>query len=590
MLRKGFENKYKKVYAHLWHTFGASWFVRASFIMQLFSRIAKLIINPVAISFIIGGLARADIDTARNGVLIFIASSLTIGILSPLTRYIGMLGENKTYAMITYAYFSKLVSADLEYFNSNLAGYLTTATRQYTDGCVELVRALRSQYMNTILTIVFPVAVITCFDPVLGLVTLVLCSVQIIYLFWASQIIDRYRTQTREIYKRNSGKMADVISNILAIKASSQEKSHIKQIEEGANLESRIFKKRYTVQARLIVAREFLTVVFFAVLLWLTVERMGNGLITIEAAVLVITYSLTILAGVYALQDDLDKHDDYIDKIIPAFEILNRKNSVRDPVKPLELTNPKGDITFKSVSFSYEQSGKADPVLDSLDLIIPHGQKIGIVGISGAGKSTITKLLLRFNDVDNGAILIDNIDIRDLKQETLRAQIAYVPQEPLLMHTSVRENVLLSRPESSDSDIAKALQAAHAQSFVEKLPNNIHSIVGERGVKLSGGQKQRIAIARAVLQQTPIIVLDEATSALDSESEQIIKDSFAEILKGKTAIVVAHRLSTLSDMDRIIIIDKGKIVEDGTHESLLDCQGAYYRLWQRQNRTIEETW
>jgi len=224
-------------------------------------------------------------------------------------------------------------------------------------------------------------------------------------------------------------------------------------------------------------------------------------------------------------------------------------------------------------------------VFSDFCLKIPHGQKVGVVGLSGAGKSTLTKLLLRFSDVDSGKIMIDGVDIRAVKQADLRKQIAYVPQEPLLFHASIRDNVLLTDPDSSDENVRKALKAAHAVTFVDQLSKGVESIVGERGVKLSGGQKQRIAIARAVLRHAPIMILDEATSALDSESEQIIKDSFSEILKGKTAIVIAHRLSTLSGMDRIIVIEHGKLIEDGTHEELVKRNGSYANLWKRQQRT-----
>jgi len=273
-----------------------------------------------------------------------------------------------------------------------------------------------------------------------------------------------------------------------------------------------------------------------------------------------------------------------VDKIIPAFEILNRKNKITDPAQPLPFTKVRGDIRMEHMMFAYD---KGATVFTDFNLHIPAGQKVGIVGLSGAGKSTLTKLLLRFDDVTGGAIRIDGTNIVDIRQGDLRSNIAYVPQEPLLFHASIRENVLLSHPEATDKDIRRALKSAHALDFVSALPEQLDSIVGERGVKLSGGQKQRIAIARAVLRKTPIIILDEATSALDSESEQIIKDSFTDILKGRTAIVVAHRLSTLSEMDRIIVIEGGKLVEDGTHEQLVAAKGAYARLWNRQQRHLD---
>ena len=580
--------KYKLVYGHLWGTYGQFWVVRISFTLQIIARICKLIVLPVAISIIITNLSKRNFTKAQVAVFMYAGFSLLLGVLIPLIRYIGMLGENKAYREITEKYFSRLVSADLDYFYSNQAGYLTTATRHYVDSCMQLARALRDSYLNTVLSIVFPLCVILYLDLWLGLVALALSITQGVYLFWASHAITPSRTRSREIYKHNSGRMADIVSNILAVKATAQEATCVRHVREGSEEEGQLFYERYKTQSKLVSIREGITVVFFLVLLWLTVHRMSGGFITITTAVLVVTYTATILTGIYMLSDDLDEHDDLVDKIIPAFEVLNRRNIINDPLKPKKLKDVRGQVSFDNISFAYDKKKDMRPVLTNFSLTIPAGQKVGIVGLSGAGKSTLAKLLLRFNDVDQGHVLIDNVDVRDLKQTDVRRCIAYVPQEPLLFHASVRDNVLLSRPSATVEEVREALSSAHALKFVSQLPEGLDSIVGERGVKLSGGQKQRIAIARAVLQQSPIMILDEATSALDSESEQIIKDSFSKVLKDKTALVIAHRLSTLSEMDRIVVIEKGICVEDGTHEELLAKEGIYTRLWRRQLKHSDE--
>ncbi len=432
-----------------------------------------------------------------------------------------------------------------------------------------------------------PLVVIAWLDHLLGLITLFLCLIQGIYIVMASKIIDPFRSKSREIYKRNSGKISDIISNILAVRSSATEDYYVELVGKGAKIESQAFINRYIVQAKLIGLREALTVIFNIIILLLAVERMRTGVIDITTAILVITYATTILNGVYSLSDNIDEHDDLIDRIIPAFDILNRKNRIVETERPVSLGQTKGKIEFVNVNFKYDNN-KEHAVLNGFNLEIPSGQKIGVVGLSGAGKSTITKLLLRFNDVDEGAVLIDDIDIKQITQNELRRNISYVPQEPLLFHTTIKENVRVGKHNATDSEVIEALNAAHAYEFVGVLPEKIDSIVGERGVKLSGGQKQRIAIARAVLQNAPIIVLDEATSALDSESEQIIKSSFREILKGRTAIVIAHRLSTLSEMDRIIYIDNGKIIEDGSHDELLKLNGFYAKLWRKQQNIFSE--
>ncbi len=566
--------------------------MRISFILQFVGRICKLIGLPVATSLIIASLSKGDFDGAYRGVAIFVAFSFTLGVANPLIKYIGLRGENPTYIKVIGDYFTKLVSTDIEYFNSNLSGYLTAATRQYADTTSQLIRDLRDRYMNTVLSIFFPLIIIAWLDPLLGFVALVLSVVLAVYMIGASRVVNKYRTRFREAYKKTSGRISDIISNILAVKSASQEKASVEKVEQDSIIENQTYWDRIIAQTKLIATREFIVVITFVTLFLLTVHRMSGGYIDITAAVLVVTYATTILTGIYSLSEDIDAHDDYIDKIIPAFDILNRENLVKDPVKPAKFDHVRGQIEFRNVSFSYdndkEEGQESTPVFRDFSLTIPAGQKIGIVGLSGAGKSTLAKLLLRFSDVDAGQVLIDNTDIRDVRQTDLRRQISYVPQEPLLLHASIRDNVILSDPNANDKEIKRALQTSHAASFVNQLPDGENSIVGERGVKLSGGQKQRVAIARAVLQDAPIMVLDEATSALDSDSEQIIKNSFSEILRSKTAVVIAHRLSTLSDMDRIIVIEKGRLAEDGTHDELLKKNGVYARLWKRQLKNADE--
>ena len=207
-----------------------------------------------------------------------------------------------------------------------------------------------------------------------------------------------------------------------------------------------------------------------------------------------------------------------------------------------------------------------------------------MVGISGSGKTTLTKLLLRFADVQAGEILIDGQDIKSVHQVSLRENIAYVPQETALFHRSISENIAYARPDASQKEIERAAKLANAHEFVKDLPDGYDTLVGERGIKLSGGQRQRIAIARAILKDAPILVLDEATSALDSESEALIQDALEKLMKGRTSIVVAHRLSTVASMDRIVVLDNGKIIEQGSHEELLKKKnGAYHKLWSRQS-------
>jgi ATP-binding cassette subfamily B protein len=260
-------------------------------------------------------------------------------------------------------------------------------------------------------------------------------------------------------------------------------------------------------------------------------------------------------------------------------EIFETPTDINDPENPEKCKIKNGEIVFENVSFEYKD-GK--DVFENFNLQIGSGQKVGIVGHSGSGKTTITNLLLRFEDVSNGAVKIDGQDIRNIKQDDLRRNISYVPQEPVLFHRTVRENIAYGNPDASEREIEVASKKAHAEEFIKDLKDGYETMVGERGVKLSGGQRQRIAIARVMLENSPVLILDEATSSLDSISENLIQKAFDEAMKNRTTIVIAHRLSTIKKMDRIIVLDKGTVVEDGTHENLISKKGYYFKLWNAQ--------
>jgi ATP-binding cassette subfamily B protein len=276
-------------------------------------------------------------------------------------------------------------------------------------------------------------------------------------------------------------------------------------------------------------------------------------------------------------------------RFLELFEYVgNVSNGVHTLVQPHELVDapqapspalPAGRIEWQSVCFAYEPGR---PVFEKLSVVIAAGQRVGLVGPSGSGKSSFVNLLLRLHDVQHGRILIDGHDVQQIAQEALHAQIGLIPQDPSLFHRSLRENIRYGRTTASDEEVEAAARQAHAHEFIARIPEGYDALVGERGVKLSGGQRQRIAIARVMLKDAPVLILDEATSALDSITEHAIQQTLDEAMRGKTVIVVAHRLSTVAHLDRILVFDAGRIVEDGPHDALLARRGAYWRLWQRQ--------
>ncbi|MBL0952441.1 MAG: ABC transporter ATP-binding protein, partial [Pseudomonas sp.] len=305
-----------------------------------------------------------------------------------------------------------------------------------------------------------------------------------------------------------------------------------------------------------------------------------SGQISIATFVMSTSLSLLIINDVASLSRRFLEFFEATGNIANGVRTLIRPHEVVDKPDAGKLEVSQGRVDFRNVTFGYAPD---KPIFEQLDLVIPAGQRVGLVGSSGSGKSTLLNLLLRLYDVNGGHVLIDGTDVREVTQHSLHQQIGLIPQEPGLFHRSIRENIHYGRLDASQDELAAAIHRAGASAFIESMDKGYDSLVGERGVKLSGGQRQRIAIARVLLKNAPILVMDEATSSLDSITERFIQDKLDEIMEGKTVIVVAHRLSTVAHLDRILVFDKGRVVEDGSHQELLKKRGYYYRLWSRQS-------
>ena len=316
-------------------------------------------------------------------------------------------------------------------------------------------------------------------------------------------------------------------------------------------------------------------IIFFAIRAW------SQGTATAGDIILVLTLIGTLGFRMEELGRNMNDFAQNLGEIREGLEDLLNEYDVEDSPDAKALVAKNGEIEFTDVSFRYKDGARA--VLSDFTLHALPGQKIGLVGRSGAGKSTLVKLLLRHYDLTSGTIQIDGQNIKEATQESVRLSVATVPQEPLLFHRTIRENIAYGNAGATEEEIAEAAKLAHADDFIRSLPLKYDTMVGERGIKLSGGERQRIVLARAILKPAKILVLDEATSALDSESEAAIQEALEALMEGKTVIAIAHRLSTLSQMDRIIVLDEGRVVEDGTHKQILKQKGLYAELWSRQS-------
>ncbi|MBT4936382.1 ABC transporter ATP-binding protein [Candidatus Peregrinibacteria bacterium] len=379
---------------------------------------------------------------------------------------------------------------------------------------------------------------------------------------------------------RYGAKLADAISCNATVKMFGNEEFEDKKFKKVAQKWMLLFFKRYTMGniinyllGILINGLKF-SLIFTAIYMWYKGEAtIGNVVFIIGIYNLLQVHLRTIGEQMRIFQQSVNDMEEIVEYDLTDLQVANKENTEAISIK-------HGGIVFNNVEFQYP--GLKKNIYKNLCIDIQAGQKVALVGKSGSGKSTFIKLIQRLYDIKSGSIVIDGQNISEVTQESLRKNIALVPQDPILFHRSLAENIAYAKPNASMSDIIKAAKSAHAYEFISKLDKGFKTLVGERGVKLSGGERQRVAIARAILADTPILILDEATSSLDSESEKFIQDSIHNLIQGKTAIIIAHRLSTIKEADRILVFDEGKIIEDGSFSSLIRKKGTFSKLWKMQ--------
>ena len=426
--------------------------------------------------------------------------------------------------------------------------------------------------------------------------TLPLLAWLVAYIVALSYFVPRIKKRSTDSSEARSmliGRIVDSYTNILTVKLF----AHAEREEEYARDAFRDQMQKWQASLRLITGMEFALYSLNGVLIvaasWLAITLWGNGLVSTGAIAAVIGLVIRIVSMSGWVMWTISGIFENIGVVHEGMETISKVQSVFDTPNAATLAVSKGEIHFDGIGFHYGKgvsAGADQPVrvIENLSLNIRPGEKVGLVGRSGAGKSTLVNLLLRFYDLEQGRILIDGQDIKKVTQDSLRAQIGLVTQDTSLLHRSVKDNILYGRPDAGDAAVEAAAELAQAADFIPALEDmkgrrGYLAHVGERGVKLSGGQRQRIAIARVLLKNAPILILDEATSALDSEVEAAIQASLKTLMKGKTVIAIAHRLSTIAAMDRLVIMDEGRIIEEGSHNELLSRGGLYADLWARQS-------
>ncbi len=407
-------------------------------------------------------------------------------------------------------------------------------------------------------------------------------TIYIAVAFYASEDVRTGGAKHSEAESKQTGYLADMIGNVMAVKSFGGEAQENDAFDKKTRNTQRNFGYLMKAHMRQMYYFSGVSRTISILALVIAIVSVVNNGADIATTFLVLAYTTTLVDQLFQFSNNsLRNYNRSIGDAFAMVKILNEEAEIKDPASPEKVYMNRGAIRFNDVVFKH--TGAHNPIFSGLDLRIKPGEKVGLVGHSGSGKTSLTRILLRFSDIQEGTIEIDGQNISSVTQADLRRSISYVPQEPILFHRTIAENIAYGRPEASRQEIEVIARKANADDFIKTLQHGYETVVGERGVKLSGGQRQRIAIARAMLKNAPILVLDEATSALDSESESLIQDALWKLMEGRTAIVIAHRLSTIQKMDRIIVLDNGAIVEEGSHKDLLYKNGVYAKLWNHQS-------
>lgn len=476
-----------------------------------------------------------------------------------------------------------LLQRSVGFHTNNIGGKLVSNALDYPGAWGRLIDAFYVNLLPFILVMIGGITIVLSHSLELGIGILILTLITIGLILLESRKRSNMRALRKKARNAMVANLSDTIVNTQAVKTFAAEARELRQhrLLDGHVL--RLQLKDWTLtgisggtRMAILLGLQITFIAFMAQVIQKNPAVLGVGIFAF-------TYTLSLMSRLFETGAMIRNIEEAFLQASSMTEIILQQTEIVDMPGAKPLRVKRGAITMKSVDFFYHDAVQNEKVFEGLSLSITPGQKVGLVGPSGGGKSTLTRLLLRFDDLDEGQIAIDGQDIKTVTQVSLRQAISYVPQEPLLFHRSVFDNIAYGKPDATLDEVKQAAKLAFADTFIEQLPQKYDTVVGERGVKLSGGQRQRVAIARAILKDAPILILDEATSALDSESEVYIQKALTKLMKGRTTLVIAHRLSTIQKMDRIVVLDHGKIVEDGSHEVLKDQGGLYAKLWQHQS-------
>ena len=539
-----------------------------------------------AVSLILPLAVRRVVDTFSSGNTLildqyFLAAIGIAGLLSVGTalRYalVTMLGE-RVVTDIRKAVFGRVIHLSPQFFEKIMTGEVLSRITTDTTVILSVIGSSVSVALRNVFILIG------------GMILMLLTSLKLtslVFLIFPAIIIPilvlgrRLRTLSRENQDwiaASSGNASEALMAVKTVQAFCHENLTKRSFDLVSETSFSSAKKRITTRSFLTVIIIFLVFSGVVGVLWIGARDVRNELMSVGMLVQFVIYSIMVAGAVAALSEiwsELQRAAGATERLI---ELLNIEDTVNDPEQAVSApTNWLGEITFNDVTFAYP-SRADDATLSNFNLTIKPGETIALVGISGAGKSTFIQLLQRFYDPDQGEIFLDGIDIKTMKRLEFRKSIALVPQDPVIFATTVMENIRFGNSEANDEEIFQAARSAAAHDFISELPQGYDTYVGERGVMLSGGQKQRVAIARAILRNAPVLLLDEATSALDAENERSVQKAFDHLSKGRTTIVVAHRLATVKKADRIIVLDAGKIIAQGNHEKLISEKGLYARL------------